>query len=66
MLKLQSLNIPFAIPLSWLMLDADEWLLVPKGDVVHSPEEIDPLCMPHRPYRQSDNMPTPAPAFANM
>ncbi|MEV8472823.1 MULTISPECIES: flagellar brake protein [unclassified Ralstonia] len=65
MLELQPLDIPLAIPLPWPMLDADGQLLVPKGDVIHSPEEIDLLCTLHRPHRQADGTPAPAPAFAN-
>lgn len=47
------------------MLDADGQLLVPKGDVIHSPEEIDLLFTLHRPHRQADGSSQPAPAFAN-
>ncbi|ANH76586.1 MULTISPECIES: flagellar brake protein [Ralstonia] len=65
MLELQPLDIPLAIPLPWPMLDADGQLLVPKGDVIHSPEEIDLLFTLHRPHRQADGSPQPAPAFAN-
>ncbi|KHK54925.1 pilus assembly protein PilZ [Ralstonia sp. A12] len=65
MLELQPLDIPLAIPLPWPMLDADGQLLVPKGDVIHSPEEIDLLFTLHRPHRQADGLPQPAPAFAN-
>ncbi|MCO5399560.1 flagellar brake protein [Ralstonia soli] len=65
MLELQPLDIPLAIPLPWPMLDADGQLLVPKGDVIHSPEEIDLLFTLHRPHRQADGPPAPAPAFAN-
>nr|WP_311526733.1 flagellar brake protein [uncultured Ralstonia sp.] len=63
MLELQPLDIPLAIPLPWPMLDADGQLLVPKGDVIHSPEEIDLLFTLHRPHRRVDG--TPAPAFAS-
>jgi len=62
MLELQPLDIPLAIPLPWPMLDGDGQLLVPKGDVIHSPEEIDLLFTLHRPHRQADG--TSAPAFA--
>lgn len=47
------------------MLDADGQLLVPKGDVIHSPEEIDLLFALHRPHRQADGSPAATPAFAN-
>jgi len=65
MLELQPLDIPLAIPLPWPMLDADGQLLIPKGDVIHSPEEIDLLCTLHRPHRLADGTPAPAPVFAN-
>lgn len=65
MLELQPLDIPLAIPLPWPMLDADGQLLVPKGDVIHSPEEIDLLFTLHRPHRQANGTPAPAPAFAS-
>jgi c-di-GMP-binding flagellar brake protein YcgR len=65
MLELQPLDIPLAIPLPWPMLDADGQLLVPKGDVIHSPEELELLFALHRPHRQADGAPAAAPAFAN-
>lgn len=65
MLELQPLDILLAIPLPWPMPDADGQLLIPKDDVIHSPEEIDLLCMLHRPYRQPDSTPTPAPALVD-
>ncbi len=65
MLELQPLDIPLAIPLPWPMLDADGQLLVPKGDVIHSPEEIDLLFTLHRPHRQADGAPASPSPFAN-
>lgn len=65
MLELQPLDIPLAIPLPWPMLDGDGQVLVPKGEVIHSPEEIDLLFALHRPHRQTEGAPPPAPAFGN-
>ncbi|MDE2204876.1 MAG: flagellar brake protein [Burkholderiaceae bacterium] len=65
MLELQPLDIPLAIPLPWPMHDADGQLLVPKGDVIHSPEEIDLLFTLHRPHRHAEGAPPPASSSAN-
>ncbi len=43
------------------MLEPDGQLLVPKGDVIHSSEEIDLLFTLHRPHRRMD-VATPASA----
>ncbi|MDB0570733.1 flagellar brake protein [Ralstonia solanacearum] len=54
MIELQPLDIPLAVPLPWPMLERDGQLLVPKGDVIHSPEEVDLLFTLHRPHRRTD------------
>lgn len=65
MIELQPLDIPIAVPLPWPMLEPDGQLLVPKGDVIHSPEEIDLLFTLHRPHRRTDGTTPSADDFAN-
>ncbi|WP_246761063.1 hypothetical protein [Ralstonia solanacearum] len=65
MIELQPLDIPIAVPLPWPMLEPDGQLLVPKGDVIHSPEEIDLLFTLHRPHRRTDGTTPSAADFAN-
>ena len=60
MIELQPLDIPLAVPLPWPMLAPDGQLLVPKGDVIHSSEEVDLLFTLHRPHRQTDETAAPA------